>query len=371
MKRNIIQAGTCGFLPGRYNPPQKAHVFVPKWMLEKKVERLIIPIGSSYEVGTIRHLLLAFQREKALAKSLRDAGLDMSRITFVHLPDCNAHEDRENNFDDWWTQVMMLVEKYGVTHFVTGNEENIRGPLRKRNLELPFELINPETEMPKKYKFPFHATDMRKAILEGDYETFLKIAASGTIDLMGSFGGFEALREAIMGRGKSIIPGRQAVDLVVTCEGKIPNEKYVLCGRRSMEKENFPGWLGLPGGGIDELENPMDAAVREGTEETNLPIVIVNRYVEPTHVLVAEKFICEMRFVGLFGTPDATLGGNQGGSSQVFHIHVNKPASELGQYLAGNSDLKDVKFLPVLDVLQEGLAYQQNEMLRKALKQCE
>lgn len=367
-KKAIIQPGTCGFMQGRFNPPQKAHVFIGKWVLEEKVEKLVIGISSSFEWGNERHLFLAYQREKMFAKSLRDAGVDMSRVIFLHIPDCTRHEDKEKNWDEWWEQNGIIFQKYNITHYITGNSKDILEPLAKRNLQVPFEIINPEKWMPKKYRFPYHASDMREAMARGDYAKVLEIAASGTVDFMGIWGGFTLLREVLDGRGKIIVPGRQAVDLIVTCFGRVPSEIMVACGRRAMWKECFPGCLGLSGGGIDDFENPLDAAVREGIEELGLPIVILNRYAEPTHVLVGNQYICEMRFVGLFGSPNPELGGNQGGSSQVFHIHVNTSWKNLASFLRSESDLDEVAFRPVLDVLQEGLAYQQSDMLRKALQ---
>ncbi len=46
----------------------------------------------------------------------------------------------------------------------------------------------------------------------------------------------------------------------------------VLMFKRSQTKKAFPGWLALPGGHIEEGENPLDAAIREVTEETGIAL---------------------------------------------------------------------------------------------------
>lgn len=42
--------------------------------------------------------------------------------------------------------------------------------------------------------------------------------------------------------------------------------------KRSSTKKVFPGWLALPGGHIDEGENPLSAAIREVREEVGITL---------------------------------------------------------------------------------------------------
>jgi 8-oxo-dGTP diphosphatase len=55
-------------------------------------------------------------------------------------------------------------------------------------------------------------------------------------------------------------------------------EVYIMCGdevlmfKRSETKKKFPGFWSIPGGHIDESEDPLAAAIREVKEETGLTV---------------------------------------------------------------------------------------------------
>lgn len=346
------------FVPGRFNPPHKGHINMFLWLLSI-YDELIIGIGSCYEVGSPRHPLLAFFREKMIIWSLVNEGVDMGRVSFVHLQDFN-------NWDEWWKHINRVVSEKKVTHFVTGNEEDILGVMNKKKIIPPFAIVNPEKEMPEKYYFSYHATDLRNAINIGSYAFFRDIAAYGTIALMGNVGGFKGIREALNNVAPKFIPGRQTVDLIVTCK-----KKYVLTGYRKKQAKNFPGRLAIPGGKVEDYENPIDATLRECREETGLDIKVENRYLEPAHVVVdirKRSIIAEMQFVGLFGTNNSELSGNRGGSSQVFLIDLDSDPVDFKGKLRAESDLERVAFRPVRKVINKTLAYQQTEMLKIALK---
>ncbi|MFA6526545.1 MAG: NUDIX domain-containing protein [Candidatus Buchananbacteria bacterium] len=345
------------FVPGRYGPSQKGHIQMFIWLLNEGFD-IVIGIGSCYEVGRPRHPILAVFREKMIRWSLINEGVDMNRVSFVHLRD----------FDDWqswWNNITSIPQAAEITHFVTGNEKEITAEVKKRGLGLNFKFLNPEKEMPPDFQFPYHATDLRQSIIDGDYERFTEIASSGTIALMSSIGGFRGIRQAMLESAPQFVPGRQTVDLIIICEDD-KGQKKVLCGKRNMGKENFPGYLALPGGGIDEYESPFDAAIREIREETGLVVEVCNSHFEPAHIKVG-GVIAEMKFVGLFGTADLALSGNQGGSSQVFCIDLDAPPERFNGILRAESDLDDVRFRSVEEVFSEGLAYQYADMLRKAL----
>jgi cytidyltransferase-like protein len=344
------------FMPGRFSPPHKGHIMAFLWLL-REFDELIIGIGSCYEVGRPRHPLLAIFREKMITWSLQQANADLSRVTFTHLQDFR-------DWDMWWKHINAIPGIERVTHFVTGNETDILEVMRKNDVKPNFKLFNPLKEMPEECLCGFSATDLREAINRGDYEMFKQLAAYGTVALMGNVGGFTGIRSAMRYTAPKIVPGRQAIDLIVTCG--LGRRQYVLTGYRSEAKENFPGWLAIPGGAINTYESPMDAAVREMREETGLIVRIVNRYLEPAHVMV-DNVISEMRFVGLFGTTDVKWSGTQGGSSQVFHVKLDTEPEKLNKYLKSESDLDEVAFRPVPQVLRTGLAYQQSMMLKQAL----
>jgi bifunctional NMN adenylyltransferase/nudix hydrolase len=348
---------TVAYVIGRFSPPHKGHILFILWLL-MNFDEVIIGIGSCYEVGSPKHPLLAFLREKMILWSLVHEGVDPERVRFVHL------QDFKNNWMSWWRHITLIPGIDEVTHFVTGNEDQILDEIKKRKIPVPFEIINPEKDLPRKFYFPYHATDLRNAIFVGDYQMFIKIAAWGTIALMGNIG-FRGMREAMYDEATKFIPGRQTVDVAVTCGSK-RSEGFALVGDRKKDKENFPGWPAIPGGAIDDYENPMDAAVRELEEETGLDVKIVNRYLDPAHVMI-DGIISELRFVKLFSTDNPNLGGNQGGSSLLFHIDLEVMPERLKHLLKSESDLENVSFRRIKKVLEKGLAYQQKDMLKAAL----
>lgn len=358
--------GRTAYVIGRFSPPHKGHILFLLWLLERS-DRVIIGIGSCYESGVSRHPLLAVFREKMLLSSLMGYGIDTSRIAFVHL------QDSPGDFRWWWDHVTSFPGFGRVTDFVTGNEQEILAQLDRHGLRPEgLSFINPEKDLPSKYHFPYHATDLRKAIAANDYAMFERVAASGTMSLMGNFGGFEMIREALDDVGERFVPGRQTVDVVVLCRSPRGRGRMVLCGRRQRvgkdgREKDFAGRLAIPGGAIDPYESPLDAAVRELGEETGLPVTVVARHLEPAHVLIGGH-IATMRFVKLFSSSDPALAGTKGGSSQVFCIDLDLRADELVPHLRSDSDLEDVAFRPLGTVLKEGLAYQQTDMVKAAIR---
>jgi nicotinamide mononucleotide adenylyltransferase/8-oxo-dGTP pyrophosphatase MutT (NUDIX family) len=344
------------YMPGRFSPPTRGHIQTMLWLLER-FDRLVLGIGSCYEVGTVRHPLLASIREKMILSSLRAAGVALRRVRMVHLTDFPG------DWDGWWRHTTSIPGIEDVTHFVTGNEDDILAVMRAKRLELPFRLINPEKEDLGAFHFAYHATDLRKAIVEGDYERFRLIAAEGTINLMGLVGGFAGMRRAMQDAGTRFVPGRQAADAVVTCEHA--GRQWLLCGRR--REGDFKDALAIPGGGIGVYESPLDAALRKLREETGLTFEILNRSVEPAHLRLGATRLCEIRTLGILSTDDPRLGGSRGGSAQPFHVPLDCAPEVLGPLLEHDRPgLYDVAFRPEEEVAAAGLAFQQMHSVRAA-----
>ncbi len=59
---------------------------------------------------------------------------------------------------------------------------------------------------------------------------------------------------------------------VCTVDICITHDHDVLMFKRSDTKKVFPGWLALPGGHIEEGENPLTAAIREVQEEVGVTL---------------------------------------------------------------------------------------------------
>ncbi|MCI8555979.1 MAG: hypothetical protein HFI85_05395 [Clostridia bacterium] len=363
MKIGEIKLMKTALFIGRFAPAHKGHIEAILKMLES-YDRLVIGLGSCYEVGTKRHPFLAIFREKMLRMSIAEGGGDLSKIDIVHIQD---HE----RFDDWLDDVLQVCDKHNVTHFITGNKEDILDVLDEKGKKLPFEFVNPEETS----SVPYHATDLRNAILKGDYDKFAEIASFGTQMLLGSINGFNGLRYALEDSGRTFYKGRQTVDVVFTLQDTIyPKsnkpylKNYVLCGYRDSSKLDFPNYLGLVGDEIKKFESPIDAAVRALSEKTGIEAVVKSNLTEPAVISLKSDhgdILSELRFLDLYNNDK--LAGRQGGSSQAFQINLNCKPNEFDKALSGSG----FKFKPVCEVLEEGLAYQQTDMLKDAVSRIE
>lgn len=351
---------------GRFAPPHKGHIQVIL-NLVKDFDKVIIGLGSCYEAGTSRHPLLAVFREKMLLYSLFGEGCDLSKVEIMHLQDYPT-------FGEWFNHVLEISKMKNVTHFVTGNNEDILSVIKEQNIATPFAFINPEDDSPIAY----HASDLRKAINDGDYQKFKEIAAPGTIALMANVDGFNGIRKAIENIGSCFFNGRQTVDIVFTLtdrqiakSGLAYEKKYLLCGTRSNDKIDFPSWLGLPGDAIKDYESPTNAALRALEEKTGLKVTLLDKKLEPAHILIetgTSNIIAELKFLKLFNTTDLRLAGLSGGSSQCFHININA-SPQVFTNIKNTKGLNDVQFRPIWEALEQGLAYQQKQMVELALNQ--
>ena len=335
--------------------------------LANQHDRVVIGLGSCYNVGKERYPFLALHREKMLLSSLQFQGIDLNKIDIAHIQD--YHE-----FDEWLEDVLQLCKEKNITHFVTGNEKDILDVLRDKNMSLPFEFVNPEATS----TVPYHATDMRNALREGNYELFSKIAAYGTKNLIANANGFNGMKEAMENIGTTFLEGRQTVDVVFTLQERIVPKSglayykdYVLTGQRSADKKEFPNMLGLIGGEIKKFESPLYAAMRALFEKANLKIKIEDNTTEPAHATLETgtgPMIVDISFLNIYSNTSKEIAGQAGGSSQCFTINVKSSLQKFTALKDMANGMTNIEFRPVADVLKEGLAYQQTQMLQDALK---
>lgn len=350
---------------GRFAPPHKGHIEAIMKLTEN-FEEVVIGLGSCYEAGSPRHPFLAIFREKMLISSLYNEGCDLSKIKIKHIPDFPL-------FESWIENISDLIRSEEITHFVSGNKEDILNVMEEKGIKLGIEFIDPE----KNSTFPYHATDLRLAITDGNYEKFKEIAASGTISLMGNINGFTGIKEAIENEGTKFYNGRQTVDVVVTMSdkkqalnGNVYYDDYVLCGNRPESKKDFPNYLGLPGGAIYMYESPVDAALRVLKEKAGIESTMLDNKYEPAHIMLhTEKgnIITTLRFLELFSSKDLRLAGTRGGSSQCYHIALSGNPSEFGT-INGSKYLNNLHFMRSEDAFKQGLAYEQTNMIKVACK---
>jgi len=348
---------------GRFAPAHKGHIEAILSML-KKYDKVVIGLGSCYEIGTKRHPFLAIFREKMLLLSISEQGGDLSKIEIVHIQD---HE----KFEDWMDDVLLVCKQHNVTHFITGNKEDILDILKMKNIKLPFEFVNPEETS----SVPYHATDLRNAIIKGDYEKFSQIASFGTKLLLGSINGFNGLRYALENTGRNFYKGRQTVDVVFTIQvqkNTNANRKYlknyVLCGYRDSDKADYPNELGLIGDEIKNFESPLNTCLRTLKEKTGIVAQIKSNLTEPAIISINSKYgeiLSELKFLDLYNNKQKA--GHFGGSCQAFQINLNCKLDAFDENLKNSK----FEFKPVCEVLEEGLAYEQTEMLKDAVGKIE
>ena len=322
--------------------------------LTKSFDRLIIGIGSCYENGTPRNCIPAVEREKLLLKMLKTEGITNATIIPV--------EDRET-FDEWIQDVCRICERYQVTHFCTGNKEDILDVLTEKGITLDVEMINPEDGS----DFPYHATDIRNAILNGETEKLDTMIPQEIKPMV-----LEQIAREILcasrGEGQAFIPGRQTVDLILIVKNRADQKNYVLIGKRNTEKIDFPGAWAIPGSAIREFESPIDAAIRSFLAETGIELVLEDNTSEPAYVSVKtlDSLPARLHFTGIYASPDESINGTRGGGSQCFALYIDGDIQAIAKHFHPIKDMVELKFTDVDDIHALALAYDQKRMVLDA-----
>lgn len=346
--------------PARLMPLHNGHKEV-LLELAQNFDKVVVILGSVFETGTNRNCILASEREKAVHAIFKRARIPHEKYEVIGLADVPT-------FEEWISNITSLCKSRGVTHFCTGNKEDILDVLEQSGQTLEFETVNPEEYT----DFPYHATDIRKMIIEGRYDEMCDLIPQETMPILFR-NSFQEIIAASQNRGINFIQGRQTVDLIFLVRDAMDGKIYVLLGKRSMEKEDFPGYLALPGGGIDEEkgETAYEAVLRETYEETGLKIKMLDNSMEPAIVKVENvpnTNLEQMFIVGLYSSEDPKLAGTKGGSSQCFGIFVEDELYKYKEYLNPTDDLTDVDFFEINEAISKGLAYQHETMIQKAVQ---
>lgn len=346
---------------GRWMPLHNGH---KAFLLElaKACHKLIVGIGSCYENGTTRNCIPAIEREKMLRSIFKNEGISEESYEIVPIPDFPT-------FGEWLRTIVQLCTLKGVTHFCTGNKEDILDELEKSGVDFPFTIINPETSS----SITYHATEIRRLIYEGNYEELEKKIPNEVKPILFK-NSFKEIIAASRKRGIQIVPGRQTVDIIFLVRNLSDGKFYVLLGKRSMQKVDFPGVLGIPGGSIDLFETAINAAIRKFQEETGLIVQMIDNSLEPSIVKfknVPNSNLEQMHFIGIYSSEDESLAGTRGGSSQCFGIFIEDDIEKYEDYLDPQNGLTTVKFYEIQDAISRELAYQHREMLEKAVAMFE
>ncbi len=362
---------------GRWMPVHNGH---KKFLVDlaKNYDRLIIMIGSCYQGGDIRHCISTTEREKMLRAIMKREKIPDEKFDIIPIPDFPT-------FDEWIREVTEACKKAGVTHFCSGNKEEITNVLKERDDNFDMEIIDPEENT----DFPYHATDIRNMIINGEYEKLQEIIPDEIKPILFQYS-FKEILAASENRGISYIEGRQAVDMVLLVKDITDSKIYVLLGNRPMYKKDFPGALALPGGGIERFETPINAAIRKFYDETGLKVKLLDNSLEPAIIKFESTYTADSKSsdekserssvtipieqlcrIGIYGTKDEKLNGTMGGSSECFGIFVEGDLNEYKKLINSHNGLTNVKFYDAQRAIKKELAYQQNDMLRKAVRMFE
>ena len=344
---------TTVFAIGRWMPIHLGHkAFLTR--LARTYDRLVIGIGSCYENGTPRNCIPAVEREKLLYRMLRAEGIENAVILPV--------EDRPT-FEEWIADVCEICRLYDVTHFCTGNKEDILDVLAAKGMRLDVEMINPEDGS----DFPYHATDIRNAILMGEWER-LDAMIPAEIKPMVLDGVAKEIRAANEGRGQAFIPGRQTVDLILLVRDPSDGKTYLLIGKRDENKIDFPSAWAIPGCGIAPFESPIDAALRAFLSETGLTLKVTDRAKEPCDGrLFPVDVDAPLHFIGIYASEDKRINGSRGGGSQCFAVLAEARVADLLPHLHASRDMTELRFLDLDALYAQALAFDQKHMVYDAL----
>ncbi|MCD6248694.1 MAG: nicotinamide-nucleotide adenylyltransferase [Hadesarchaea archaeon] len=153
-----------GILIGRFQPPHLGHVEVIKQILEE-VDELIICIGSAQLSHTLHDPFTAGERMLMMTKALAEAGVDLSKVHIVPVPDVN-------NNAIWVSHVLSFAPPF--TTVYSGN------PLVKRLfMERGFEVKSPPLLKREEYR----GTEIRKRMVEGgDWRSLVPKAVAEVMD---------------------------------------------------------------------------------------------------------------------------------------------------------------------------------------------
>jgi len=156
---------------GRYQPFHKGHLKALKYV-SKKVDQVIIVIGSSQYSNTIENPFTAKERKEMIEKSLN---LPKKKYNIVMVPDVN-------NDNIWVPHVVKLVPKFHVVY----TNSPLEGKLFKKS---GFEVKDIPFFNRKKYS----ATEVRKRLIEG--KSWQSLVPKGTLEVIKQVNGVNRIKK--------------------------------------------------------------------------------------------------------------------------------------------------------------------------------
>ncbi len=138
-----------GLYVGRFQPLHAGHIEAMKYAL-KKVEELIIVIGSSQFSYTIENPFTTGERISMLRKGLEEADIELSKYLLIPIPDINVHAL-------WVSYVKSYAPKF---HLVFSNESLTSRLFKEASIKVE--------GIPFFHRNVYSATEIRKRMISNE-----------------------------------------------------------------------------------------------------------------------------------------------------------------------------------------------------------
>jgi len=163
-----------GVFVGRFQPFHNGHLKAMEDIL-KKVDELVIVVGSSQYSHRVNNPFTAGERITMIRRALEEEGIQPSRYWIVPVPDTHVHMI-------WVSQVVGYTPKFDVVY--------TNDPLTRRLfVERGFK-VKP---VPFHEREVYSATEIRKRIIDG--ENWEELVPKGVAQVINEIGGVERLRD--------------------------------------------------------------------------------------------------------------------------------------------------------------------------------
>ncbi len=353
-EKENLKEKTAGWI-ARTEPPTFAHLeCILK--LSRLYKKVVIISGSKYTLGNSRHCFPSSIRVKMIKAMLDEVNFSREKYEIVTLSD---YEDNEK----WLDELGKIANIYHIGDIVSGNEwvQDIVMNQNKYKLRAG--------DIPLDEEIPYHATDVRKTIEEGDYERLKKYVPKSVIKIMCDYGCFRNIQLANNDEEVIFVPGRQTVDMVFLLKDKKDNKLYCVLGNRPKDAIDFANVMALPGGPIKKYELPENACIRVLEEETGICVEeLEDTFVStPVKIKGIKSTFFFMNMVGIYSSEEKDKIGTRGGSSECYLVYVEGDVNEYRSIIKQSEGLANVDFYEVSKVLNTHLAFQHNEMLARAV----
>ena len=345
---------------GRWMPIHNGHKnFLINFAKDKDVEKIIIMIGSCYQRHGLRFCITATEREKMIRAIMNRENIPEEKYEIIPVPDYPT-------FDEWFSDILEICNKNKITHFCTGNYEDILDILSKEKINLNMKLINPEVNS----NFHYHATNIRNMIIDGQYESLKNLIPDEIRPILFKYS-FKEILSSSKKSESDFIEEKQSVTIILLVKNILDGKVYTLLGNRQLSEKEYPGMFSFPCGNIKKFETVINACIRNFYEKTGIKIDIIDNSLEPALIKFTDlnsNHIEQMYINGIYDSINTSTNKTYYSSSQCFTIFIENNLEEIQNLIAPKQDLENVHFCDIQKVIKEPLAYEHKKMLKKSIE---